>query len=97
MSDSRKSFKQLEMLLTIVLILTAIDFIIFLVFAGAGVIWLKVITAIFAIGVPVLCLVYLFLIGELLKQRSLWLTAGFASIVVCTIVSLICNFPCPLG
>lgn len=96
MPESRRSYKALETLMTIVLILTAVDFIVFLLFAGAGVIWVKVITAIFAIGIPVLCLVYLFLIGELLKQRSLWLTTGFGAILICTIVSLICNFPSPL-
>lgn len=96
MPESRRSYKQLETLLTIVLILTAVDFIVFLLFSGAGVIWVKVVTAIFAIGISVLCLIYLFLIGELLRQRSLWLTTGFGSIFVCTIVSLICNFPSPL-
>ncbi|MBE6959507.1 MAG: hypothetical protein E7448_02135 [Ruminococcaceae bacterium] len=96
MSEPKRSYKQLETLLTIVLILTTVDFIIFLLFAGAGVIWVKVITAIFAIGIPVLCLAFLILIGEWLRQRSLWLTTGFGSILVCTIVSLICNFPSPL-
>lgn len=96
MSEPKRSFKQLETLLSIVLILTAVDFIVFLLFSGAGVIWVKVVTAIFAIGIPVLCLIYLFLIGEWLKQRSLWLTTGFGAIFVCTIVSLICNFPAPL-
>ena len=96
MSEPRKGFKQLEMLLTIVLILTAVDFILFLLFAGAGVLWVKVITAIFAIGVSLLCFIYLILIGEWLKQRSLWLTTGFGAIIVCTIVSLICNFPAPM-
>ena len=64
MPEPKRSFKDLETLLTIVLILTAIDFIIFLLFSGAGVIWIKVVTAIFAIGISVLCLIYLFLIGE---------------------------------
>ena len=96
MSEPKRSYKQMEMLLTLVLILTVIDFLIFLVFAGVGVLWVKIITAIFAIGIPVLCLVYLFLLGELMKQRSLWLTAAFGSVLVCTIVSLICNFPAPL-
>ena len=96
MNEPRRTYKQLETLLSIVLILTAVDFIIFLLFSGAGVIWVKVITAIFAIAIPVLCLAYLFLIGEWLKQRSLWLTTGFGAILVCTIVSLICSFPSPL-
>ena len=69
---------------------------ILLVFAGMGILWLKVITAIFAILMPVLCLSFLFLSRELLKQRSLWITMGFFGILICTIVSLIVNYPSPV-
>ena len=33
---------------------------------------------------------------ELLKQRSLWITMGFFGILICTIVSLIVNYPSPV-
>lgn len=93
----RSRYQDLERLLTGLLIASAVDFILFLIFAGTGVIWLKVITAIFAILMPVLCLGLLYMSQELLKQRSLWLTMGFFGIFLCTVVSLIANFPSPLA
>lgn len=92
---NRSRYKDLEQHMTISLIASAADFILYLIFAGTGIIWLKVITAIFAILMPVLCLALLYLTKELLKQRSLWLTAGFFGIFLCTVVSLIANFPSP--
>ena len=92
---NRSRYKETEQYLTIFLIASAIDFILFLIFAGTGIIWLKVITAIFAILIPVLCLALLYLTKELLKQRSLWMTTGFFGIFLCTVVSLIANFPSP--
>ena len=88
-------YKDLEQCLTVFLLASAADFILFLIFAGTGIIWLKVITAIFAILMPVLCLALLYLTKELLKQRSLWLSAGFFGIFLCTVVALIANFPSP--
>lgn len=92
---NRSRYRDLEQMLTIFLIASAADFVLFLIFAGIGIIWLKVITAIFAILLPVLCLALLYLTKELLKQRSLWLTTGFFGIFLCTVVSLIANFPSP--
>ncbi len=88
-------YKDLEHSLIVFLIASIVDFILFLIFSGTGIIWLKVITAIFAILMPVLCLALLYLSKELLKQRSLWLTTAFLGIFLCTVVSLIANFPSP--
>ena len=93
---NQSRYKETEQYLTIFLIASAVDFILFLIFAGTGIIWLKAITAIFAILLPVLCLAFLYLTKELLKQRSLWLTTGFFGIFLCTVVSLIANFPSPV-
>ena len=95
MEEKRNRYKDLEQTMTILILAAAVDFILFLIFSGAGVVWLKVITAIFAILMPILSLAFLYLSKELLRQRSLWLTTGFAAILVCTIVSLLCNFPAP--
>lgn len=95
MEDKRNRYKDLEQLMTVLLIAAAVDFLLFLIFSGVGVLWVKVVTAIFAILMPLLSLAFLYISQELLRQRSLWLTTGFASILVCTIVSLICNFPSP--
>ena len=90
-------YKDLERCLIIFLIASLIDFVLFLIFSGSGILWLKVITAIFAILMPGLCLALLYLTKELLKQRSLWLTAGFFGIFLCTVVSLIANYPSPVA
>jgi hypothetical protein len=89
----RNRYQDLTRLMTAALIGSAAFFVLYLIFAGIGIVWAKVLTAIFAILVPVLCLGFLFMSQELLKQRSLWLTTGFGGILVCTIVSLITNFP----
>ena len=90
-------YKDLGRCLIIFLIASLIDFVLFLIFSGSGILWLKVITAIFAILMPGLCLALLYLTKELLKQRSLWLTAGFFGIFLCTVVSLIANYPSPVA
>ena len=89
----RNRYQDLSRLMTIALIIAAVFFVLYLIFAGVGIIWAKVLTAILAILVPVLCLGFLYMSQELLKQRSLWLTTGFGGILICTVVSLITNFP----
>ena len=95
MAERNNRYQEMDRMMTMVILGAAVDFLLYLIFSGMGIVWLKVLTAIFAIIVPILCLVLLYLSQELLRQRSLWLTTGFGSILVCTIVSLICNFPCP--
>ena len=90
---NRSRYKDLEKMMTLLLIASALDFVLYLVFAGAGIVWLKVITAFFAILMPVLCLGFLYMSKELLKQRSLWMSVGFAGIFISTAVSLITRFP----
>ena len=89
----RNRYQDLSRLMTIALIIAAVFFVLYLIFAGVGIIWAKVLTAILAILLPVLCLGFLYMSQELLKQRSLWLTTGFGGILVCTVVSLLTNFP----
>lgn len=93
--SKRSRYKDLERGMTVLLLAATVDFILYLIFAGTGILWLKVLTAIFAILLPVLCLAFLYLCKELLRQRSLWLTMGFFGVFLCTIVSLIANYPCP--
>ena len=93
MAEKRNRYQDLEQLMTVLIIATALDFLLFLIFSGIGILWVKVITAIFAILMPALCLVYLYLSQELLRQRSLWLTTGFFCLILCTLVSLILSFP----
>ena len=93
--QNRLSYRDMEQLLTIALLVDAVLFVIFLVASGFGVIWLKVITAIISIVGSSLCLGYLYLIRELRRQRSLWMTVGFAAIIVVLVFSLFLNYPSP--
>ncbi len=96
MATKKSRYQQLEKYVTFMLIADLILFIAFLFVAGAGVIWAKVILTIFTIFVSGLCLYMLWASRELFKPRSLWMTVGAVSIVVCLIVSLLLNYPSPV-
>ncbi len=91
----RNRYRELEKKVTLMIAADAAVFVLYLLVAGAGVVALKVITSIVAIIGSLLGLGFLFMAGELLKKRSLWMTVAFASVLLCTIVSLVCNFPGP--
>ena len=91
----RNRYKQLEQLLTRVLIADTAVFILYLIFAGFGISAMKIVTVIIALLLSGLCLVYLYMLGEFKKARSRWLVMGFGSIILCTLVSLILNYPSP--
>ena len=88
-------YQTMEKYMTRILLGDLCLFILFLIFAGIGVAWLKVILAIIAILTSILCLGYLYLTQELLKKRSLWMSVSAAAILVCILFSLILNFPSP--
>lgn len=93
MENKQKVYKQLEFYMTCALIADAVLFVLYLIAAGAGIIWLKVILAILAFGLSGLCLYVLFVTKELLRQRSFWMTVASASIIICTLFSLVLRFP----
>ena len=93
MGSNRNRYKEMEKNMTVGLIADAALFVLYLIMAAAGVIWLKVILAIFTILIALAGLGLLYLSQELLKQRSLWLSTGFFSIFLCILVSLILAFP----
>ncbi len=88
-----KRYKHFERALTKVLLLDTFLFVLFLVFSGMSIVWLKVICVALTILLSVGGLVLLYMSRELLRQRSLWLSCGFFSIFVCTLASLILAFP----
>ena len=88
-------YKKMERTMTATLLADAFLFILFLIAAGTGTLWLKILTAIFTILISGLCLAYLYLSKELLKRRSLWMTAAAGAILLCVLLSLILNFPSP--
>lgn len=88
-------YRQNERILTFALITDTVIFLLYLLFAGLGVTWMKIVLAIAAILISGLCLGSLYLTGELRRHRSLWLVTGFGAIAACLVFSLLLNYPSP--
>lgn len=95
MSAKQTRYKKMEATLTAVLCLDAAIFLAYLIFAGIGLLGLKIIAAILSIVISGFVLYFLFVTKELLRKRSLWMTYAAACILLCIFVSLIFNFPAP--
>lgn len=95
MANERSRYKQMELYMTAALLIDTTLFVLYLLFALLGIGWLKVITAILAIILSLLCLGYLYLSKELVKRRSLWMTVGAAAVLLCIIFSLVLKYPAP--
>ena len=95
MDGKQNHYQELERYLTFGLIADAIIFVLYLIVAGNGIIWLKVITAFLALALSSGVIYFLYTSKELLRQRSLWITVGAASVFLCTLMSLILNYPSP--
>lgn len=93
MAKRNNPFKELMQYMSFAIITDGILFVIYLIVAGQGIIWLKAITSILAILLSCLCLYVLYKADELVSQRSLWMSVGAISVIVCTIVSLLLNYP----
>jgi len=93
--NNKTRYKTMELILLIALLVDLALFITFLVGAGNGILWMKILFSILTIAVSVLCLFVLHKTGELLRQRSLWMTTAAAAILICLLFSLILNFPSP--
>ncbi len=93
MAKKQSRYKQMERYMTYVLLANAALFIFYLISAGNGIIWLKVITSFLTISISLLCLAYLYVSRELLRQRSLWMTAAAGAVFICTVASLLLRFP----
>ena len=93
--SNRRRYKDVERVLTQILLGEVVVFILYLIFAAFGLSVLKVLIAIVTLLLSGLSLAYLYKIGELKKARSRWLVMGFGSIILCTLVSLILNYPSP--
>ena len=95
MANNPNRYRLMERYMTYGLLVDTAAFIIYLIAAGNGIGWLRVIFALIGLGVSALLLWILYTSKELFKQRSLWLTAGAGAIAVCIVVSLLLEFPCP--
>ncbi len=89
----RNRYKEMEQLMATLLIAAAVIFVLYLIVAGAEILWLKVLLAILEFLICGGSLAFLYMTKELLKQRSLWLSSGFFSILLCLIAALVFAFP----
>ena len=95
MEKKRNRYREMERYLTYAVLADAVLFVLYLMFAGLGFGWIKIITAVLAIITSVLGVGYLYLTGEWMKLRSRWMTFGFAAIALVILVSLLVNYPSP--
>ena len=95
MAEKPQRYKIMERYMTIALCLDAVLFFFYLIAAGSGVTWLKVILTLLCLGISGLLLWLLYATKELFRQRSLWISTGAAAIVICILFSLLLNFPSP--
>ena len=93
MAKQNKRYLQMQKVMTRILIGDAVAFLLYLIFAACGVIWLKVILAVGMFVVSGGCLAFLYLTRELTRRRSLWMTTASGGILICLLFSLILNFP----
>lgn len=92
----RSRYRQLEQMLTMAVLADLALFVLFLIVSGFGIIWLKVITAFLTLALSFLGIGFLCLVGEHKRSRSLWILTAFAGILLCTLVSLLANYPSPM-
>ena len=91
----RFKYKQVEPILTYVLMGVGVIFLLYLIFAAIDLVAGKVITAILGILISGLVLAYLYMSKELLRRRSIWMTLAAGSVILLILLSLILNFPAP--
>ncbi len=91
----RNRYRELESLMTKVILGDAAFFVLYLIFASNGLDVLKYLVGIIAMVASVLALVWLYLTGEFPRRRSLWLVTGFIGIAACLLVSMVLGYPCP--
>ena len=93
--NKKTRYKKMELLITAALCLDAAIFLAYMIFAGMGMIGMKVVTAILCFLISGAILYYLFMSRELLRRRSFWMTVAAACIIICLLASLILKFPAP--
>ena len=93
MAQRRNRYKDFESNMTLSLIGDLALFLLYMLCASMGIIWLKVILAILCGLLSLGLLGILYLTQELTRPRSLWMTVAAGSIAACLIVSLLLNYP----
>ncbi len=95
MAERRNRYRQLEQYLTLALIADVGLFILYMIFAGSGIVWLKVFMAVLCLLISGGCMVVLFMTQEALRPRSIWMTVAAGAVALVVLFSLILNFPSP--
>lgn len=95
MTNKRIQYKLFERFMTIALCADAIAFIFYMIFAGLGIVWLKVILTLGCFVLSGYILWILYKSKELTRPRSLWITTGAIAIAFCLFMSLVLDFPGP--
>ena len=95
MASTKNRYAQMRQNMSFVLIGDFAIFVMYLIAAGNGLVWLQVLSAIIALLASVLCIGYLYLTQEIFRKRSLWMTLAAGAIAVCILYSLVLNFPAP--
>lgn len=93
----RSKFRELERSLTMVIFADLVLFALTLTAGGAGIGWLKVIVGILTVLISGLGCIFLVLINEHKRRRSWWMLSAFGSMLLCTLVSLLTNYPASLA
>lgn len=93
MAHRKNRYREMERIMTYALLAGLAFFLLYLLFASAGVTALKYIIGIITILDGGLILGFLYISQELKKLRSRWILAGGLSLVVCTLVSMLLGFP----
>ena len=93
---SKKSrYKAMETIVTAALCLDAVIFLAYLIFAGVGMVALKITAVVLCFLISGAVLYFLYITRELLRKRSIWMTLAAACIILCILVSLVLKFPAP--
>lgn len=92
---TNSKIQKMQWYLTYALIAAAGLFALYLVFAGFGITWLKIVTAVLSILLCFACLAFLYLTNSLLRPKNLWMTTAAGAIIVCLLFSLMLSFPSP--
>ena len=85
----------METVMTAVLCLELLIFLAYLIFAGLGMVGLKITTAVLCFLMSAAVLYFLFMSRELLRKRSIWMSLAAGCMVLCVLISLILKFPAP--
>lgn len=91
----RNTFRNFEKLMTRAILGDLAVFVMLLAVSAIGIGWLKWLLAILVLTVSSLGLAVLVLKQEHRRRRSRWMLASCASLLACTLVSLLLGFPAP--